>query len=371
MFPTIGHLLSDQTGLSLYLPLPTFGFVMTLSFVAAFWIFRSEYKRKEAGGLIHPFTEPYTEMASTTGGRLLILSGWGILGFVIGAKTMYAWVNRSFYIGALPDFLFSLRGSWPGGIAVGFLALLAAWGFQRRRPASKTMETSHTVHPYQLMDRILLYCGISGFAGAILFARLEGQAGLNYYGALIAGALTYLYINRRHGIPPAIAADIGSPGMMLAYGLGRIGCHLAGDGDWGIVNNRPQPSWLHWTPAWTWSFRFPHNAIHHGEYIPGCADNYCNILPNPVYPTSFYEAVICLLLFTALWTLRTRIRRTGLLFAIFALLNGVERFTIEYIRITPRYPIGSWNLSQAQIIAAGWIIAGLLALTFSLKKRAA
>jgi phosphatidylglycerol:prolipoprotein diacylglycerol transferase len=78
--------------------------------------------------------------------------------------------------------------------------------------------------------------------------------------------------------------------------------------------------------------------------------------------------VICLLLFAALWTLRFRIRRPGLLFAIFALLNGLERFSIEFIRVNPRYPIGTWNLSQAQIIAIGWMITGLIALSLSLRK---
>jgi phosphatidylglycerol:prolipoprotein diacylglycerol transferase len=214
------------------------------------------------------------------------------------------------------------------------------------------------------MDRLLLSCGIAGFAGAILFAKIEGVSGLNYYGALIAGTLTYLYINRKHGIPLTIAADIGSPGMMLAYAIGRFGCHLAGDGDWGIVNKTPQPAWLQWAPAWTWSFRYPHNSIHQGVYLQGCTDNYCTQLPDPVYPTSFYEAVICLLLFAALWTLRSRISRPGLLFAIFAILNGIERFTIEFIRINPKYSIWSWELSQAQIIAIGWI-----ALFFSLRKR--
>jgi phosphatidylglycerol:prolipoprotein diacylglycerol transferase len=219
------------------------------------------------------------------------------------------------------------------------------------------------------MDRLLLSCGIAGFAGAILFAKIEGVSGLNYYGALIAGTLTYLYINRKHGIPLTIAADIGSPGMMLAYAIGRFGCHLAGDGDWGIVNKTPQPAWLQWAPAWTWSFRYPHNSIHQGVYLQGCTDNYCTQLPDPVYPTSFYEAVICLLLFAALWTLRSRISRPGLLFAIFAILNGIERFTIEFIRINPKYSIWSWELSQAQIIAIGWMLTGLIALFFSLRKR--
>jgi len=337
MFPTIGHII------------PTFGFFMLLSFAAAWWTFRSEYKRKEAEGIIHPLPAPRP-----------IRPPLFLVGFIIGAKTTYWWINRHYYIGTLPDFLFSFKGNWIGGIAAGLATLLI-------KPSPKPTHTPspHLIHPYQLMDRLLLFCGIAGFAGAIGFAKIEGVSGLNYYGALIAGAGTYLYINRKHGISLPIAADIGSPGMMLAYAIGRLGCHLAGDGDWGIVNTRPQPAWLHWTPAWTWSFRYPHNSIHQGVYLPDCTDNYCTQLLNPVYPTPFYEALICLLLFSALWSLRSRISRPGLLFAIFALLNGIERFTIEFIRINPRYSIGGYNLSQAQIIAIGWIITGLITLFFT------
>ncbi|HWK06789.1 MAG TPA: prolipoprotein diacylglyceryl transferase family protein [Puia sp.] len=398
MFPTIGHLFSYLTGVSIHLPVPTFGFFMMLAFAGAWWAFRSEYKRKEAGGLIHPFLETFTEPGkggpdgkgyffNNPSAEYLFLAGCGLAGFIAGAKTFYWWTNRSFYIGTLPDFLFSFRGSRTGGIALGLAAVGAGWLYWRRRqtaqghvhrPAAKSTqvrdtihpyEVRHAVHPYQLMDRLLLTCGIAGFAGAILFAKLEGVSGLNYYGALIAGALTFLYINYRSGIPLAVAADIGSPGMMLAYGIGRIGCHLAGDGDWGIVNDRPQPSWLQWAPGWVWSCRYPHNSIHQGVYIPGCPDNYCTVLPAPVYPTSFYEAVVCLLFFAALWTLRSRVKGQGLLFAFFALLNGLERFTIEFIRINPRYTIGAWNVSQAQIIAVGWMITGLIALAFSLRRR--
>jgi phosphatidylglycerol:prolipoprotein diacylglycerol transferase len=292
-----------------------------------------------------------------------------LIGFAAGAKLVYWWINRTFYIGSMSDFLFSFRGSWVGALVAGSMVVLAGWLYLRQQPVPESVPPKEPVHPYQLMDRLLLYCGIFGFAGAILFAKIEGVSGLNYYGALIAGALTYLYINRRHGIPLAIAADIGSPGMMLAYGIGRIGCHLAGDGDWGIVNEAPKPAWLQWAPGWVWSFRFPHNSIHQGIYIPGCTDNYCTVLPAPVYPTSFYEAVVCLLLFAALWVLRRKIKKAGLLFAVFALLNGAERFMIEFIRVNPRYSIGVWKLSQAQFLAVGWMLVGLIFMSLSLRKR--
>jgi phosphatidylglycerol:prolipoprotein diacylglycerol transferase len=334
-----------------------FGFFMLLAFAAAYFAFRSEYKRKEAEGLIHPFTR-------TT--RCLPPLAGGILGFVVGGKLFYWWSHRGIYIGTMQDFVFSLQGSWIGGGAAG----IAAWWFTKRRYRPPQQELTH---PWQLMDPLLLYCGLFGFAGAIGFAFWEnprhiGFNGLNFYGALIAGTLVYLYINRRYGIRPAIAVDIGSPGMMLAYAVGRAGCHFAGDGDWGIVNENLRPSWLKWLPDWAWAYRYPHNSIHQGSYIPGCTGNYCTELTFPVYPTPLYESIVCFLLFFLLWRLRRQIKKPGRLFAIFALLNGAERFLIEFIRVTPRYTIGEWKISQAQLLALGWIAAGVLTVLLSPRK---
>src|SRR5690606_13982566 len=103
---------------------------------------------------------------------------------------------------------------------------------------------------------------------------------------------SYLYIGIRHGIPWKQLADIGSLGMLVAYGVGRLGCHLSGDGDWGIVNNRDKP--FRWLPDWAWSFDFPHNVIHQGVPIPGCTGPYCYVLPEGVFPTSLYEST-CIL----------------------------------------------------------------------------
>jgi phosphatidylglycerol:prolipoprotein diacylglycerol transferase len=335
-----------------------FGLFLLLAFVAAYVVFRLEYRRKEAEGLIHPFTGPT---------RIVHPLCWGLLGFVAGAKIVYWWLHRNLYLGTPPDFIFSFRGNLVAGLATG----LIFWLIAKRKPATPLTEP---MHPYQLMDYLLLYCGLFGFAGAILFAQLDAIAsgepffafkGLNYYGGLIAGALTYLYINKRYGIRPAMAADIGSLGMMLAYAVGRIGCHVAGDGDWGIMNNHPRPVWL---PPWLWASRYPHNSVRQGLYIPGCTGSHCNILPTPVYPTPLYEAIICFCLFLLLWKLRRSIKKPGILFAYFAMLNGAERFCIEFIRINPHYQIGIWNLSQAQVLALGWMLTGLIVLLLSTRK---
>src|SRR5690606_24701880 len=133
-------------------------------------------------------------------------------------------------------------------------------------------------------------------------------------GGLIFGAVTVLYLAAKNGIHWKQMLDIGAPAMMLAYGVGRIGCQVSGDGDWGIVNTAPKPSWLSWAPDWLWAYRYPHNVNNVGERIPGCIGEYCMQLEQPVFPTPIYEAVVCILLFFLLWRLRTRIKVPGVLF---------------------------------------------------------
>ncbi|HLZ87339.1 MAG TPA: prolipoprotein diacylglyceryl transferase family protein, partial [Puia sp.] len=146
-------------------------------------------------------------------------------------------------------------------MALSFWAAYAVFTLELRRRQCLTPATAAVppdIRIGRLMDQLLLFCGLIGFAGALLLAKLEdsynlwhhpGQwllryHGLTYLGGLIFGAITYLVMLKRRGIPLATAADIGSPGMMLAYAIGRIGCHLAGDGDWGILSTSPKPAWL-------------------------------------------------------------------------------------------------------------------------------
>ena len=189
---------------------------------------------------------------------------------------------------------------------------------------------------------------------------LVGFSGLTFYGGLICGGAAVLYIAWKHDIKPLTMLDIGGPGMMLAYGLGRIGCQMSGDGDWGKDNLAPKPGWLHWAPDWMWSFNFPHNVNGIGDKIPGCFGKFCSVLPNPVYPTSFYESVTCILLFFFLWSIRDRIKTPGIMFGIYLVLNGTERFLIEFIRVNTRYHIGNLSFPQAQLIAILLFIGGVV-----------
>src|SRR6266705_1491228 len=135
-----------------------FGFFLLLAFAGAYFAFRSEYKRKEAEGLISIFSR----RVNKTPGLI-----WVLAGFVIGAKLVYWWQYRAVYIGTPAEYIFSLRGSLAGGLVTAF----ASWVVVRvlKNPASAV----EWVHPYQLMDSLLLYCGLWGFAGAVIFARFE------------------------------------------------------------------------------------------------------------------------------------------------------------------------------------------------------
>ena len=187
------------------------------------------------------------------------------------------------------------------------------------------------------------------------------------YGGLIGGALAVFLYLRKHGIPALPVTDAVAPGLIVAYGVGRMGCQLSGDGDWGIVAAE-QPSWW-FLPDWVWSYRFPHNVLERGVPIPGCDLEYCNQLAEAVYPTSIYEVLMAFTIGLILWILRKRLTALpGVLFSVYLILNGVERFFIEFIRVNDRYNVLGFELSQAQIIAICFMLAGLASGYFFLQR---
>ena len=120
-------------------------------------------------------------------------------------------------------------------------------------------------------------------------------AGFTWYGGFFGGAAAASWVARRNNIPWLVAADIAAPALALAYGVGRIGCHVAGDGDWGSVTDVP------WGVAYT-------NAI------IGWVDPSTGIPYPPgtrVHPTPIYEFIQAVVVFGILWSLRKNNYRAG------------------------------------------------------------
>jgi phosphatidylglycerol:prolipoprotein diacylglycerol transferase len=378
MFPTVSHFIEYLFGVQIPLPFNTFGVFVALAFVAGYWAFTQEFIRKEALGILKPIKKSIVIGQPASTGELV---GNAIFGFLIGYKLVYALLNYQLFVSDAQTVLLSLTGNFFGGLI--FAALFVYWDYKEKNahklPAPKTVEV--TQHPYELMGSLIVWAAVWGFLGAKIFDNLEhwdtfiqdpiggllSFSGLTFYGGLICGGAAVLYIANKNGIKPLHMLDIGGPGMMLAYSVGRIGCHMSGDGDWGIPNLNPKP--FNWLPDWLWAYTYPNNVANEGEPIANCVGKFCRELAQPVYPTPIYEVIVCFILFLILWKIRHQIKSPGMMFGIYLMMNGIERFCVELIRVNSRYNVAGVSFTQAELISTLLFLSGLFLVINSVKNK--
>jgi prolipoprotein diacylglyceryl transferase len=228
--------------------------------------------------------------------------------------------------------------------------------------------------PHNFRNNVLFIVAIAGIIGSKILAIIEKHeiffsynifdfifkyTGISFYGGLIGAAIALILFFRAKKINILSALDASAPAILIGYSIGRLGCHFSGDGDWGVVADPKPESWFF--PDWLWSYNFPHNVANKGQWIEGCNFKYCHVLANPVFPTSFYESIICFTLFLLILAIKNwNIRIQGMSFSIYLILSGFERFFIEFIRLNKKYDYFGMLLSQAQFISIALILIGIV-----------
>lgn len=346
----------------------SFGFFVALAFIAAAIILTRELKRKSGQGLMQ-----YTEMQIMVGQAAtpveLLLNF--LIGFLLGYKILALFIMNHTATEDPQAFIFSTIGSWPAGIGLGLLFAGMKWYDKNKQKLDKPERRTVRIWPHDRVGEITIIALVFGLAGAKIFNAFEtwdeflqdpagnlfSAEGLTFYGGLICAALAIWWYARRYKIGFWHLNDAAAPGLMLAYSIGRIGCQVSGDGDWGIENKLAKP--FSFLPDWMWSYTYPHNVATMGVPIPGCTDKYCTVLPHGVFPTPFYETLVCFLLFLVLWSFRKKLKVPGRLFGLYLMLNGIERFFIEKIRVNSRIHIFGIAPTQAEVISTLLFLSGL------------
>jgi prolipoprotein diacylglyceryl transferase len=355
----------------------TFGFFVALAFGAAATLLAYELRRKSKQGLFRP--EETTILVGEPVSLQDILFNF-LLGFLLGFKLLALFLLDKDEIVDPPSFIFSTDGNLPLGILVGLFFAIIKGREKEKQRLDKPEKRIIRIWPEDRVGDITLLALVFGLAGAKLFDIFENwtdflrrpsdylfsPAGLTIYGGLICAATAIAVYARKHKIGFLHLGDAVAPGLMLAYGIGRLGCQLSGDGDWGIVSDLAiKPSFL---PDWAWSYTYPHNVIEAGIPIPGCEGPYCNVLPEGVYPTPLYESVASITLAFVLFYLKKHVKTGGIIFSYYMIFNGLERFIVEKIRVNNQLNFLGLQPTQAEIISSLLFLTGIV-LGIYLKQR--
>lgn len=204
---------------------------------------------------------------------------------------------------------------------------------------------------------IIGLAGLAGIVGARLYHALETpreffahpwpflwtRFGFAWFGGLIGGFIALILLARSEKIPVFEFLDSCAPGACVGYAIGRIGCLLSGDGDYGIPTSLP------------WGMSFPNGVVPTTERV---------------HPTPIYEFIAWMLIALILWkigsaTIQKGLPTGGRIFFFYLILTGVARFLVELIRINPRSFLG---MSNAQTASVASVFLGVL-LLISVKRK--
>ena len=240
-------------------------------------------------------------------------------------------IPDNLHIGPIPIHVFGIC------LAVAFLAAgkIAAWEFERKgwNPDDAS--------------RALVYAAVGGIVGSRLWVVFESfgdflanpleylltGTGFVFYGGLLGGAAAVTWVFRSANIPWLAGADAVAPAIAVGQAIGRIGCQLSGDGDWGRETTLP------------WGMAYPH-AVVGWPYPPGVY----------VHPTPIYETILYFLTFAILWRTRREPHRDGTIFAMYLVLSATFRFAVEFLRVEP---VIAFGLTSAQLMAFVLVPIGL------------
>ncbi len=173
-------------------------------------------------------------------------------------------------------------------------------------------------------------------------------SGFVWYGGLIGGLLSSYFVSRYYKIDFLTAADMAGPALVIGQALGRIGCHLSGDGDWGMPTKLP------------WGIEYPNAIVGWNGNSVLKLDSHNHLVSGfypgvHVHPTPIYEAIVYTVIFMFLWSRRKETKIPGQLFYLYLMLAGAARFMVEFLRVNPRVLVG---LSEAQLIAIAMMVLG-------------